>query len=103
MAASTMLWVHRDLSASFSTVLAMCLRRSMLLLLQMLYTVQLAHILAGKGVFCDFSMLGLTTDIHCSSCDEAVLWSKVNFVGAYILLRLLRLKNQAVQPKKSRT
>jgi hypothetical protein len=64
--------------------------------------VQLAHILAGKGVFCDFSMPSLTTDIHCSSCDEAILWSKLNFGGAYILLRLLWLKNEAVQRKEAK-
>lgn len=30
-----------------------------------------------------------------------MLWSKVNFGGACILLRLFRLKNQAVEPKKA--
>jgi len=44
-------------------------------------------------------MLGLTMYVHCSSCDEAVLWSKVNFEDACILLRLFRLKNEAVQRK----
>jgi len=61
--------------------------------------VQLAHILAGKSVFGGVSVPCLTTEIHCSSYDETVLWSKLNFGGAYILLRLFWLKNEAVQRK----
>jgi hypothetical protein len=61
--------------------------------------VQLAHILAGKGVFGGVSMPRLKIGMHCSSYDEAAFWSKVNFAGAYILLRLFRLKNQVVSQK----